>query len=87
MSEWQPINTAPKDGTEILAFREDAGVFIARWDCAESFLTTDEMEAMDISDDDIFAEDWFCADFVCGSRLDGDTVPTHWMPLPEPPAQ
>ena len=82
---WRDIGTAPKDGTEILTFRDDAGIFISRWDCAASFLTSDEIEAMDMSDDDLHAEDWFCADFVCGSRLDGDLAPALWMPLPSEP--
>lgn len=82
-SSWKDIATAPRDRTEILAFREDAGMFIARWDSAVSFLTDDEIEALNMSDDDLHAEDWFCADFTHGSRLDGDLAPTHWTPLPE----
>jgi hypothetical protein len=82
---WRDISTAPKDGADILTFREDAGIFISRWDCAASFLTSDEIEAMDMTDEDLHAEDWFCADFVCGSRLDGDLAPTLWMPLPSEP--
>lgn len=82
---WRDISTAPKDGTEILAFREDAGIFIARWDCGASFLTSEEIEVMDMSDEDLHAEDWFCADFVCGARLDGYLAPTLWMPLPSEP--
>ena len=76
------IETAPKDGTEILAFREDAGWFVARWDCADSFLTDDECEALGLTDDDLCSLDWFCADFVSGERLDGDLAPTHWLPMP-----
>lgn len=83
MSDWQPIETAPKDGTEILAYRQDCDVFIARYTSADAFLGGNELEGMDEAD--IFAEGWFCADFVRGSRLDGAEMPTHWMPLPEPP--
>lgn len=80
---WQPIETAPKDGTEVLAWREDAGIFLARWTSPEEFCTSDELEAL--SEADAAQEDWFAADFVQGSRLDDGLVPTHWMPLPDPP--
>ena len=29
---WQPIETAPKDGTEFLAYDPDLGIVIADWD-------------------------------------------------------
>lgn len=80
---WQPIETAPKDGTEILGFREDCGVLIIRWTCCSEFCTDDELE--DLDEEDAEKEDWFCADFIRGSRLEGSEVPTHWMPRPAPP--
>ena len=74
MSEWNPFDTAPTDGTEILVYRKDAGVFMA------SFIPS-------AGDDGEFGpqmngeECWFDN---YGDDLTGD-LPTHWMPLPDPP--
>jgi hypothetical protein len=62
---WQPIETAPRDGTPIL------GV-------SGSTMTTVEW------DGDIGG---YWSLIVCGSYAeDGEWWPTHWMPLPNPPA-
>lgn len=67
MSEWQPIESAPKDGTKVLAFgphvnnREGSYIEVTpywnglhpRW-----------------------SVEW----------MDGFGKPTHWQPLPAPPA-
>lgn len=77
---WMPIESAPKDGTEIIAWREDAGQMMARYTSAEEFCTSDELDQMD--EESIFSKDWFCADYIQGCRLDGDLMPTHWQPKP-----
>lgn len=77
---WQPIETAPRDGTGILAFNPFVGVystaFTTRW-TGEPFEEGYE-------------------GFPCGFLPLGpkgypfgkwDCVPTHWMPLPKPPAE
>ena len=69
MSEWQPIETAPKDGSTVLV-ATSGKVTAAWWDEDQSIWTEllvwnsvfDEYEAQPIG----FA-------------------PTHWMPLPPPP--
>ena len=84
--EWQPIETAPKDHSELLGWREDCGVMMIRWTAPIDFMTERELEAASTDDNDwMEQEDWFYADFVRGGRLEGDEVPTHWMPLPPPP--
>jgi hypothetical protein len=71
---WQPIETAPKDGTRILVFDDDGEVLptrFARWTHP-------------------FTEDAL-AGFVTGWNSEFNVPeswcsPTHWMPLPPPPA-
>ena len=87
MNEWQPIETAPKDGSEIIAWRSDYDCLLVRWGCVGEFMTEREIEQWDLDEDSLYQEDWFCADFITGSRLEGSEIPTHWMPLPEPPEQ
>lgn len=82
---WRPADTAPKDGIEILVYRSDAGVFIARWDQAVSFMTEREIDASPMSDEDLHEPGWFFADFIQGDRLDGDLMFTHWQPMPAEP--
>lgn len=68
MSEWKPIETAPKDGTEILiGWMARDGRRRGGWICKIRRWRDD-----------------------AGWRRDRnhpyDLYPTHWMPLPEPPA-
>jgi hypothetical protein len=80
---WQPIATAPLDGTEVLAWREDCGQFIALHTSADAFpLTQDEIDQMD--EETLFAKSWF-TQWPQAIRCDGSETPTHWMRLPERP--
>jgi hypothetical protein len=80
---WKHINTAPRDGTEILGWREDCGALLIRWIAPSGFLSESEMWSLDESSR--YAEGWFCAEFAQATRMEGDFVPTHWQPLPEGP--
>ncbi len=69
---WQPIATAPKDGTQIFVAR-DMGphgwiLGTAHW-----------REVAGLSG-------WFSWGIAGGSEL-GLAHPTHWMPLPQPPKE
>lgn len=69
MSEWQSIETAPKDGTRILAYgviglEQNAGISTVKWDWPGEW-HADPCEASEYSPE------------KCSL--------THWMPLPEPP--
>ena len=68
--EWQPIETAPKDGTVIILYRNRKGVesvVVAEW-CAEELLY-----------------EWrgYCQDW--GENSWPDDYFEKLMPLPEPP--
>lgn len=75
MTAWQPIETAPKDGTRILLF-DGMGIAIASWWVPDP---------TDFDDDDDFDEPlpgWCVESAEC---VEFWHEPTHWMPLPEPP--
>lgn len=73
MSEWQPIETAPMDGTRVLLYQPTEGgsygpnpdkdmdyyIFTGWWDGAN----------------------WLCAEYGAFSK-----EPTHWQPEPPPPS-
>lgn len=71
--EWQPIETAPKDGTTVIIGR-DMGDFgfvrgYGRFD----------------GKDGSFLSGWISHGFSEYHGNLGLAHPTHWMPLPEPP--
>jgi hypothetical protein len=80
---WLDIASAPKDGTEILAWRSDCGQFIASYTSADSFpMTQDELDAWD--DETLFSKDWF-TQWPHALRLEGSEAPTLWQPLAADP--
>lgn len=75
MSKWQPIETAPKDGTEIIAVDVDALIptpFVVCWGYGMWI----------VGGDTVFK---FAAEGFMGVHDICYIAPTHWMPLPEPP--
>lgn len=85
MMEWQSINTAPRDGTEILVYCEGLNDFqrvlsgdivIAAWN------TTQFRGGAWYSDSESSMEGYeSTGDYVVHDPI----CPTHWMPLPDPP--
>ena len=81
MTEWQPIETAPRDGTDILLMSNDApglpgGVADKCWagNTAVAGWWGDERDG----------GQWICyMSMVQDPELHFE--PTHWMPLPAPP--
>lgn len=88
-AEWQPIETAPKDGTPIQARIPGYGQDnIIAW-ILGGFFDSDGEETgcwCFVEEGQEPPDDW--TDGVCW-EVNGDevrsTFPTHWMPLPEPP--
>lgn len=75
--KWQPIETAPKDGTQLLLW------------CARH---RGRVEIGSFRPDDGFADDeplWLdnsYDDFSCG-YVSRPLSPTHWMPMPSAPEE
>lgn len=82
---WQPIETAPKDGTEILAWREDCGPFMAQWNCPDELRGMTDKDRGEWEEGELFEKDWFGGDSEGSYRCDDSEAPTHWMPLPAAP--
>lgn len=70
--EWQPIETAPKDGTEVLLFTAIPPTGLLAY--PEPQIVSGYFDVVD--------DEW-CATVA---NVFGPFVePTHWMPLPEAP--
>lgn len=69
---WQPIETAPKDGTLILLARPQ-GVWVGKWVpvFVSGYVPDNKWRSHLLNHDHLGAG--------------GYGKPTHWMPLPEPP--
>jgi hypothetical protein len=74
MSEWQPIETAPKDGTEILAWEDEYIPYVCTyWRGGVTSLGHNLMES------------WQLVNIFGSIENNRDIEPTHWMELPKPP--
>lgn len=69
--KWEPIETAPKDGQEVLIYLRSpwSRVELARWfEPWGNWIQSGDPSPID---DEMYGI--------------GSGVPSHWMPLPEPP--
>jgi len=92
MGEWQPIETAPKDGTWILLYLSEDGwksdadgdypyrVTIGQWD-ADTYQSATWMS------DKTYTEFWDYGGMTGAgtSTYRVEVIPSHWMPLPDAP--
>lgn len=88
MIEWKPIETAPRDGTDILIYVNIASVpvvhiawYRSKTEWEQSGQYTGGWDSLEEW------EGWWSYIRTSGSqdKLEGFEAPTHWMPLPEPP--
>lgn len=85
MTEWRPIETAPKDGTEIILFcpRGDGTPGKTyRLTSGSWFIPPTCTYTPDPEEDFDEPPSWLSWD---GGFSENTMMPTHWMPLPEPP--
>jgi hypothetical protein len=75
MSEWQPIETAPKDGTKMLGWAPHKLINDPKFRVVTMWWKDTKWRGVGAP-----AFDWCSTE---SGSLIGD--PTHWMPLPEPP--
>lgn len=69
LREWQPIVTAPKDGTEVLLYRPSV-------QCERKVFTGNIITGCGWANGK-----WNSEGAICSSGYE----PTHWMPIPDPP--
>jgi hypothetical protein len=83
MTEWQPIETAPKDGKSILV-HDNVAPGLAAGVAIECWAGNTDVAAW-WENEDAGSGRWICyMDRPQDPEL--HFTPTHWMPLPEPPA-
>lgn len=78
-ADWQPIESAPKH-QEVLVWREDAGIFIAKFTEPQCVMSEREVEECDFPDG---FEEWWTDGH---GWLEGQERPTKWKPMPKGPS-
>jgi len=80
---WKPIETAPKDGTEILICNVgNYDATIGLYGAMDIFGIPDSA-AEQIPEETFWAESWWTYGLYGIERLEGDVAPTHWQSLPK----
>ena len=80
LPQWQPIETAPKDGTAVIIFTPADGAAVPVPEDGQVGFGWFDDGCDDLGNEvDEATWQWF------DQHEQGPCHPTHWMPLPEPP--
>ena len=82
---WRPIETAPKDGTEILLLCPEEGVYVGRWMDKKPETMRGAYSKFNEHYNETGFEPKLLTYFGCG-KCCADAFPpepTHWAPLPK----
>lgn len=80
MSEWQPIETAPMDGTSVFVYVRGDSLYPT----AAAYKSRQYFEK-EYGDAEYMEEGWYW-DFGYPTDFHEEVInPSHWMPLPAPP--
>lgn len=74
MSEWQPIETAPRDGTDVDLWDQNGRQTECRWMIPQAKEYSRR-----------FVAEWCYYHVEWGEWVELGGHPTHWMPLPASP--
>lgn len=81
MDEWQPIETAPRDGTRVLLFQDGKRTEIGAW-----LDTSTEHEELVRRDGKRAVYEIVVDESGYWDGAEEIFAPTHWMPIPAPPS-
>ena len=79
MTEWQPIESAPKDGTDIHVWVRGSLVPVP------AHFTSREYFAREYDNPEYMEEGWYPSYGFLFDLPEITIDPTHWIPIPEPP--
>lgn len=87
VGEWQDIATAPKNKTVLAAYRNALGNWRIVTACYHTQLEWSDDHLRDDDDESEYApEGWYEESDSSETIYPTDHPPSHWMPLPKPPA-
>ena len=78
----------PKPETELIMYREDAGVFFGYYGSLEESVPDDQKEHLyeqGLTEEDIFENRFYYYDMAGNGLLELDTLPQFWVECPKPP--